>query len=126
MIRKIEPRENEFTMQLKEMLAESFPLALGHEVIYIIGEDEKGRRGLYFELNSKRLGKLYSKFMVIETAVFEIEHEFMNEVINDLVLSGISFMNVQTYNKSRDVKLLDEITDGEFDNTVPRRLLFIN
>lgn len=126
MIKKIETRENDFTMQLKEMLEESFPLALGHEVIYIIGEDEEGRRGLYFELNSKKLGKLYSKFMEIETAVFEIEHEFINKVINDLVLSGVSFMNVQTYNKTKNKQVLEEAAHDRFKNHLPRRLLFIN
>jgi hypothetical protein len=126
MIKKIEPRENEFTLQLQEMLGNAFPLALGYEVVYIIGEDEKGKRGLYFELNSKEFGKLYSKFMIINTLASEIEDEFMNSVINDLVMAGVSLMNIASFNRTKDKSVITEINKSDFRNTLPKRLLFIN
>ena len=126
MIREIEPRENEFITHFRMMLRDTFPLALGHEAKYVIGEDEQGRRGLYFELTSKKFGKLYSKFGPITTMVDEQEDEFIHIVINDLVIAGITFMNVEAYEKIKNKAVEEEIQHKGFKNHVPLKALFVN
>lgn len=128
MIKKIESRDNEFIRHFKEMLETHFPSVFNYKVVYIIGEDEKGRRGLYFELISKLFGSIYSRFEEIKSyeTVYDHEEEFINNVINDFVLGGITLMNIESNEKRRNEKVIREIQKSGFKNIIPKMRLYHN
>ena len=131
MIKKVKTRENEFVFHLREILDKFFPEPLGFEVEYYIGEDKRGTKGLYFNLTSNQFGKIYSKFGRFKDDNFEIdilekEVAFVNEVIYDLVLAGVTLMKMEAFETYRSHMVEKEVGEEPFRNRVPRRLLFIN
>ena len=94
-IKELEIIDNEFVEQLQGLLNNSFSgLPIGFQVKYIIGENELKERGLYFEITSKITNVVYGKFMKMKLyqILADLEDKFMNEVLNDLVLAGITFL----------------------------------
>ena len=126
-MKRIETRENEFVVQFKELLKNSFPLVLNFKVDYYLGEDNNGKRGLYFTLTSK-FGRIYTKIQPMKDSqvVYDIEEEFMDKVINDLMLTGVTFMNVKEFESINSLRVENEIRVKDFMHTSPRKLLFIN
>jgi len=127
-MKRIEARENDFIVHFKEMLKESFPPALGFEVEYYIGEDKQGTRGLYFAITSKDFGHMYSRFGEIQShqTTYDVEEGFTNKVINDLVLAGVTFLNLEAYREHGNLSISKEIQETPFRATLPRKMLFVN
>jgi len=127
-MKKIEARDNDFIVHFKEMLKESFPKPLDFRVDYYVGEDDKGARGLYFHIESIQFGTIFSRFHELkpEQVVYDIEEEFINRVINDLVIAGVTIMNVKAFETQANDRLEKELKSPTFRNIQPRRLLFIN
>ena len=127
-MKKIEARDNEFIMHFKGVLKDSFPKPLDFKVDYYLGEDDKGTRGLYFYLESKQFGPIFSRFQGMKPSevVYDIEEEFMNKVINDLVLAGVAMLNIKAFESQADKRLEYEMKSENFKNILPRKLLFIN
>lgn len=126
-IKRIETVENEFIEQLKQLLNSSFPEVLGFEVEYFIGED-KGIRGLYVEIKSKVFGIIYRKKEPMESYVLvsDIEEDFVNKVINDLVLGGISFLNGESVRQKQEKEMNRAIVDKKFKRIIPSRIIYMN
>jgi hypothetical protein len=110
------------------MLKNSFPRPLVYKVDCYLGEDRKGKRGLHFTLDCKPFGRVYSKFeyMLYGQTVDEFEDEFMNKVINDLVLAGVTFLNMEAHGGSANQRVADDIEAPRFKSRMPQKLLFIN
>lgn len=131
-MKRIETRENDFILHFKEMLENSFPNPLGFKVEYYVGEDKKGVKGLYFKLTSKQFGPVYIKFDKFDDdedyhfSIFEKETKFINEIINDLVLAGVTFMKMEAFDSYRNSMVEKEIKEKPFRSRLPRKLLFIN
>lgn len=125
-MKRIETRDNEFLMQLRNMFRDSFPRVLKFKVDYYLGED-KGVTGLYFILTSK-FGRLFAKTKPLMSGqtVYDVEDEFMNEVINDLVMNGIIFANILAFESIDYNKVNNDIQEKDFKNTIPRKLIFAN
>ena len=125
-MKRIETRDNEFLMQFRDTLRDSFPHALKLTVDYYVGED-KGVRGLYFTLTS-RFGLLYSRTIKMKDGetVLDVEEPFMDKVINDLVLQGISFLNLLAFDSVNPEKVVREIEAVPFRSSSPRRLIYQN
>ena len=125
-MKRIETRDNEFLMQFRKTLRDSFPHVLNFKVDYYLGED-KGVRGLYFTLTSK-FGKLFVKTKALKSGevIADIEEEFMNAVINDLIMNGITFVNMLAFESISDRKVETEIRAKDFINAPPRKLVFTN
>ena len=91
--------ENEFVEQLRKLLTGFFPdtMPVGFDLKYFIGEDDKGIRGLYFEINSKNVGNIFFKFKPMKAWETPADHEerFISEIVNDLMLAGITFVNFE-------------------------------
>ena len=98
-MKKIESIENEFVGQLQKLLSGFFPkeMPVGFDLKYFIGEDDKGVRGLYFEVNSKNVGNIFFKFQPLEPWETPADHEdkFIGNIVNDLMLAGITFVNFE-------------------------------
>jgi len=126
-MKRIETRHNEFVEHFKTMLSNSFPPPLKYKVEYFVGE-EKGTRGLYFGLTSKVFGGLYNRWEEVlpHETIADIEDEFIDKVINDLVLAGITFLNVEAHGEQSNARVGKEISKRPFRNTVPRKMLFVN
>ena len=125
-MKRIETRDNEFLMQLREILRNSFPPALDFKVDYYLGED-KGVKGLYFILTSK-FGRLFARTRPLKSGqvVYDIEEEFMNTVINDLVMNGITFVNMLAFESVSNEMVAEQIKAKDFINNPPRKLIFAN
>jgi len=97
-VRVLEVRENEFVEHLKRMLNDTYRVApVTFDVNYFIGEDVKGKKGLCFILSSSKAGSIYEKFtplQMFETPL-DIEDGFVSQIINDLVLAGVTFVNLE-------------------------------
>lgn len=105
-IKKVEGRTNEFVEHLTKMLNDSFGnLPINFHVNYFLGEDTKGTKGLYFVLSSNKAGQFYEKFTPIEIyqTPMDIEEEFIAAVINDLVLAGVTFVNLEKLRSLSDL-----------------------
>ena len=126
-MKRIETRENEFVVHFKEVLKNSFPLVLNFRVDYYLGEDKNGKRGLYFTLTSK-FGRIYTKIQLMDDSqmVYDIEEEFMDKVINDLMLTGVTFMNIKEFESISPQRVENEVRAEQFMHNAPRKLLFIN
>jgi len=102
-MKRIETRENEFVNQLQKVLYEfsHINLKIGFDLDYYIGEDDNNIRGLCFELTSKTVGLIYFKFQQIESheTPYDYEEGFINDIVHDLVLAGISFMHLTEVEK---------------------------
>jgi hypothetical protein len=125
-MKRIETRENEFVVQFKELLKNSFPHVLDFKVDYFIGE-EKGVKGLYFTLTS-RFGRIYTKIepMKDHQNIYDVEEPFMDKVINDLMLTGVTLMNIKAFESIDPQRVNAEIRAEKFTNFSPRKLLFVN
>lgn len=125
-MKRIETRDNEFLMQFRKILGDSFPDVLDFKVDYYLGED-KGVTGLYFILTS-RFGRLFARTKPLKSGqtVYDIEEEFMNTVINDLIMNGITFVNMLAFESISNRKVEMEIKAKDFINSTPRKLIFAN
>jgi hypothetical protein len=125
-MKRIETRENEFVVQFKELLLNSFPHVLDFKVDYFVGED-KGVKGLYFTMTSK-FGRIYTKIeeMKPHQTVYDLEEGFMDKVINDLMLTGVTFMNVKAFESISPRRVEAEIKAKHFVHSSPRKLYFTN
>ena len=125
-MKRIETRDNEFLMQFRNTIRDSFPPALDFKVDYYLGEDN-GVRGLYFIITS-RFGRLFTKIKNLKNGqvVYDIEEEFMNEVINDLIMNGVTFMNMLAFESVDPERVDKEVRAKMFRHNSPRKLLYIN
>ena len=125
-MKRIETRDNEFLTQFRQSLRDSFPLALALEVDYYLGEDND-KQGLYFIMTS-RFGRIYTNIKPIKKGqvVYDVEEEFMNTVINDLILTGITFMNTIAFESINPERVENEIKAKLFRHSNPRKFLYIN
>ena len=125
-MKRIETRDNEFLMQFRKSLGSSFPPALDLKVDYYLGEDE-GVKGLYIIIAS-RFGMLYRKVMQLKPShvVADVEEEFMNIVIDDLIMNGITFFNLLAFDSVDPRKVNLEIHAKEFKHSTPRKLIYQN
>lgn len=120
-IKELEIIDNEFVEQLQGLLNSSFSgLPIGFQVKYMIGENELKERGLYFEIESKITNVVYSKFMKMKPyqTPADLEDKFMNEVLNDLVLAGITFLYTE--------KLKHFSLNNANEDAMKIRKLFVN
>ena len=126
-VKRIETIENVFVEQLKELLHNSFPKILGFDIEYFVGED-RGVRGIYFEIISKPFGIVYKKHITMKPyeTIMDIEDRFMNEVINDFVLAGITFMNADSVRQKEERKMDDAIRKKKFIRAMPSRIIYLN
>lgn len=125
-MKRIETRDNEFLEQFRDTLRDSFPDALNLTIDYYLGED-KGVRGLHFTIIS-RFGLIYSKTTKMKDGetVLDVEEPFMNNVINDFIMQGISFFNLLAFDSVSPEKVVKEIEAVPFRNSTPRRLVYQN
>ena len=125
-MKRIETRDNEFLMQFRKTLLDSFPPALDFKVDYYLGED-KGVRGLYFTMTS-RFGVIFTRVKPLEVGqlVYDVEEEFMNRVINDLIMNGVTLLNVNAFESVSPARVDAEIKAKLFRHTAPRKFLYTN
>lgn len=125
-MKRIENRDNEFLVQFRKSLRSSFPDALNIKVDYYLGE-EQGTRGLYLTISS-RFGMLYRKIMQLQGAQLpsDVEEEFMNVILDDLIMKGIAFFNMQAFDSVDPKKVEKEIYAKTFKHSSPRRLIYHN
>ena len=125
-MKRIETRDNEFLVQFRTILQSSFPPALDFKVDYYLGED-KGVRGLYFTMTS-RFGTIFTRVKVLESGqvVYDIEEEFMNVVINDLILNGVTLLNINAFESVSPIRVDAEIKAKLFRHNAPRKFLYLN
>lgn len=127
-VKRIETIRNEFVEQLESTLHTSFPKQLRFKIDYYIGEDDNSTRGLYIEVISKVFGILYMKVCQMKDweTIGDIEDEFMNNVINDLLLAGVSFLQTEAI-MYRGVENLNEaIRAKKFKRMMPTVLISTN
>ena len=96
-VKQLEVRNNVFVDHLKILLADRFSnMPVRFTISYMVGETE-GVKGLYFEIQSTQAGIIYDKFE--ELKAYELpsdkEEEFISEVVNDLILGGLTFLYVE-------------------------------
>lgn len=125
-MKRIETRDNEFVEQFRKTLEDSFPIGLKFKVDYYLGED-KGVQGLYFSISSK-FGRLFAKTKPLKSGqtVYDIEEEFMNAVINDLVINGVTFVNMLAFESISNIMVDQQVKARKFKNSTPRKLIFAN
>jgi hypothetical protein len=125
-MKRIETRDNEFLMQFRKTIRSSFPPALDFQVDYYLGED-KGVQGLYFSITS-RFGRIYTRIRNLKEGelVYEIEDEFMNQVINDLIINGLTLLNINAFESVSPERVGVEVKAKLFKHYAPRKLLYIN
>lgn len=94
-LKELEIRDHEFVEQLKELLNISFSsLPTKFEIKLFTAIDPEGIRSMYFTIDTNLTGNIYIKRMDMkpfETPA-DIENDFINEVINDLILGGCTFL----------------------------------
>jgi hypothetical protein len=105
-IREIEAREHDFVVQLDKLLTASFvDIPIDFKIHYFKGETSDGDKGLYFAITTQISGTIYDKFKKVDPGVFlsDIEDEFIQEIVNELFLSGVTFLHVEKirYNSIR-------------------------
>ena len=126
-IKRIETVNNEFIEQVKTLLSNSFPDFFGFDVEYFIGEDH-GTKGLYIEIKSKMFGTVYRKKKNLKDRAFlmDIEENFINEVINDLVIFGIVFLNGESVKHRKEQEMQEAIRSKKFKRIMPSRIIYQN
>ena len=127
MIKRIETINNDFLEQLNTMLQETFPKAMSFNIDYFIGE-EKGTRGIYMQIISKTSGMLYNRKHILKPDEFvsDVEDEVINKTLNDLVLAGISFLNIEALTKDAERDLNESIKAVPFKNKIPTLVISLN
>lgn len=126
-IKRIETMNNEFIGQIRTLLMNSFPDFLGFEIEYFIGEDN-GTKGLYIEIKSKVFGSVYrkKKNLADRALVMDIEENFINEVINDLIIFGVVFLNGESVKQKKQKEMEDAIRNKKFKRIMPGRVINVN
>jgi hypothetical protein len=126
-MKRIETRDNDFLVQFRKSLQSSFPHVLNITVDYYLGEDKKGKRGLYLTVTSK-FGLLYRKVMNLTggQTVYDVEGEFMNVVIDDLIMNGITFFNLLAFDSVDPRRVEKEIKATPFKHNAPRKFIYQN
>jgi hypothetical protein len=126
-IKRIERIDNEFIGQVRTLLMNAFPDFLGFEVEYFIGEDN-GTKGLYIEIKSKVFGTVYKRKKNLKDRAFlmDIEENFISEVINDLVVFGITFLNGDAVRRKKEMEMQEAINNKKFKRVVPSRIIHLN
>lgn len=122
-IRILENRENDFVEHLKRMLNDFFTGTPFHfKVSYFVGEDTKGNKGLYFELSSTKTGSIYQNFAPVSSSQtpMDIEDELINKIINDFVLAGVSFINLEKLRSS------DFVQEKRGKKLITRHKIYLN
>ena len=127
-IKRIETISNEFVEQLESSLHSSFPKQIRFKVDYYIGEDSDSIRGLYIEIISSLFGTLYMRVQQMKNweTVGDVEDSFMNSVINDLVLAGISFLQGEAIMYKGAINLNEAIRAKKFKRMMPTVLISVN
>jgi hypothetical protein len=125
-MKRIETRDNEFIEQFRKSLQSSFPPVLNFAGDYYLGE-EKGVKGLYFTLTS-RFGVLYSNIANLERGqvIADIEDDFINEIIDNLIMNGVTFFNLLAFDSVDPKRVMREINAKNFRHSTPRKLLYQN
>ena len=98
-VKVLEHRENEFVEHLRKMLGETFhTIPITFDINYFIGEDtSNGDKVLCFVLTSSKAGVIYEKLVsmkVFETPM-DVEEDFVNQIVADLILAGVTFVNLE-------------------------------
>ena len=126
-IKRIEIIKNEFVEQMRTLLMNAFPNFFGFDIEYFIGEDN-GTKGLYIEIKSKMFGTVYRKKKNLKDRAFlmDIEEDFINEVINDLVTFGIVFLNGESVKQKREQEMNEAVRDKKFKRIMPSRIIHVN
>jgi len=123
-IKILEHRENGFVEQLRQLLTNStfmisnIPL---FKVNYYLGEDEdSGTRGLFFNIEGKNIGDIFSTYKNMEPfeVPYDIEEQFIVETMNTLLLSGCNWFNLER------IKKLSQV--GAIKTTVSDRVICLN
>lgn len=96
-VKQLKEIENIFVDHLKKIISDRFSnMPVRFKISYMIGETE-GVKGLYFEIQSTQVGIIYDKFE--ELKAYELpsdkEEEFISDVVNDLILGGLTFLYVE-------------------------------
>jgi len=125
-MKRIETRDNEFLEQFRASLRSSFPDALHFKVDYYLGENQ-GVRGLYFVISSK-VGTVFTRIKPLgrSQVVADVEEEFMNEVIDSLVMTGVTFANLKEFESISPERVNHEVLAKSFMHTAPRKIIFLN
>jgi hypothetical protein len=126
-MKRIEKLENDFVLHFTEMLKESFPSLLKFKVDYYLGE-VKGKRRLCFEIENNYSGRIFSRYHELKSheVVADIEDTFINLLVNDLVMVGVTLLNIQASENQSGDRVVKEIHRPDYRNNVPRMLLFKN
>jgi len=126
-MKKIEQLDNVFIDQLKMLIREALNPELNFSLDYYIGKDNNGVRGMCFDISSK-FGLVFRRFAVMKghEIVADIEEDFITKVLNDLVLAGITFMNVEAFARERDQNVAKDIYSKPFRHSLPRKIFFVN
>jgi hypothetical protein len=94
-LKELEILDHQFVEQLQELLNNSFSnLPTKFKVQLFTATDPYDIRSIYFTIDTNLTGNIYIKR--VDMKPFEIpadvENDFINEVINDLILGGCTFL----------------------------------
>lgn len=98
-VKILEHRESEFVEHLKTMLYDTFhSISMSFEINYFVGEDtSNGDKVLCFVLTSSKAGVIYEKIITMEAfeTPMDVEDTFVNQIVNDFILAGVTFVNLE-------------------------------
>ena len=126
-MKKIEDRSGEFMEQFKKSILDSFPPALKIKVEFYLGEDDKGTRGLYFLITSS-FGQSFTRIKPLRRGQVptDVEEQFINECIDELVVAGITLFNIRAFESISPARVENETKSEIFRHHAPRKMLFLN
>ena len=121
-VKRIETIENVFVEQLKELLHNSFPKILGFDIEYFVGED-RGVRGIYFEIISKPFGIVYKKHITMKPyeTIMDIE-----DIAAYNLQEGLSYGCGDDQVKGMKQFMDDAIRKKKFIRAMPSRIIYLN
>ena len=128
-INKIKNVKNELIEQIKKMLLSSFPKAFVFKIEYFTGEEPlTNTRGLFINIVSDKYGLIYTKNQSMKSheTLYDIEEPFVNNVINDLVLIGLTILTNEAIRKQKIVEEEKAIRAENFVNVIPNGLIYTN
>lgn len=97
-IKELEIRDHEFVGQLQRLLDISFSdLRIGFKIKYFIGVNPKDMKLLCLSIDTRYLGNIYFKCKEMKPYEIpsDVEEDFINEVVNDLLTGGCTFLYVE-------------------------------
>lgn len=95
-VKVIKVIKNDFTERLQKMLSNTFnSLPIEVKVNYFLGETEKDEKILCFAILNNKIGMVYEKSVFLKDyeTHLDVEDSLMDNVLNDLVLAGVTFVN---------------------------------